>query len=108
MDGFVIGALGAISFTAAATLTRLAPQFATGVIAGDRPTSVLLVQAGVQGVAVPLTAASMGGLVGAALWFGRRNLVVSSVLGALAVYAVARNRRSRARTRRACISAPTS
>ena len=76
LDGFVIGALGAICFTAAATLTRLAPQFATGVIAGDRPASVLLVQAGLQGVAVPLTAAALGGLVGAALWFGRRNLLV--------------------------------
>ena len=88
LDGFVIGALGAICFTAAATLTRLAPQFATGVIAGDRPASVLLVQAGLQGVAVPLTAAALGGLVGAALWFGRRSLVVPSVLGTLAVYGV--------------------
>lgn len=88
LDGFVIGSLGAISFTAAATIIRLAPQFATGVIADNRPAEVLLVQAGVQGVAVPLTAASMGGLVGAALWFGRRNLVVSSVLATLALYAV--------------------
>jgi hypothetical protein len=88
LDGFVIGALGAISFTAAATLTRLAPQFATGVTAGDRPASVLLAQAGVQGVATPLTAAALGGLVGAALWFGRRGLVVSSVLGTLAIYAL--------------------
>lgn len=88
LDGFVIGSLGAISFTAAATLIRLAPQFTTGVTAGDRPASVLLVQAGVQGVAVPLTAAALGGLVGAALWFGRRNVVVSSALGAVAIYAV--------------------
>jgi hypothetical protein len=86
LDGFVIGALGAIAFTAAATLTRLAPQFATGVTAGDRPATVLLVQAGVQGVAVPLTAAAMGGLVGAALWFGRRDVVVWSLLATLAVY----------------------
>jgi hypothetical protein len=88
LDGYVIGALGAISFTAAATLTRLAPQFATGVVAGDRPVGVLVVQACVQGVAVPLTAAAMGGLVGAAMWYGRRNFVVSSVLGMVAVYAV--------------------
>ena len=71
LDGFVIGALGAIGFTAAATLTRLAPQFATGVTIDDRPASVLLVQAGIQAIALPLTAAAMGGLVGAALWFGR-------------------------------------
>ncbi|MGH3674337.1 MAG: zinc ribbon domain-containing protein [Mycobacterium sp.] len=87
LDGFVIGALSAVSFTAAATLTRLAPQFATGVTADDRPASGLLVQAGIHGIAVPLTAAAMGGLVGAALWFGRPVLVVSSVLVTLALYA---------------------
>ena len=88
LDGFVIGSLGAISFTAAATIIRLAPQFATGVVADNPRAEVLLAQAGVQGVAVPLAAASMGGLVGAALWFGRRNVVVSSVLGTLAVFAL--------------------
>ena len=87
LDGFVIGALSAITFTAAATLTRLAPQFATGVTAGDRPASGLLVQAGIQGVALPLTAAAMGGLVGAALWWGRSTLIASSVLVTLAIYA---------------------
>jgi hypothetical protein len=88
LNGFVIGSLGAISFTAAATLIRLAPQFATGVIAGDRPASVMLVQAGVQGVAVPLMAVAMGGLVGAALWLGRGNVIVAGVLATLALYAV--------------------
>ncbi|MDT5100984.1 MAG: hypothetical protein QOC76_4721 [Mycobacterium sp.] len=88
LDGFVIGSVGAISFTAAATLIRLAPQFGTGVTAGDRPASVLLAQVVVQGVAVPLTAAAVGGSVGAALWFGRRKAIVSSVLGALALYAL--------------------
>ena len=72
LDGFVIGALGAISFTAAATLTRLAPQLATGVVAHDRPIGSLLIEAGIQGLAVPLTAAAVGGMVGAALWFRRR------------------------------------
>jgi hypothetical protein len=87
LDGYVIGALGAIAFTAAATLTRLAPQFATGLTAGDRPASGLLVQAGIQGVAMPLTAAALGGLVGAALWFSRPRLLLSSVLVTLALYA---------------------
>jgi len=51
LDGFVIGSLGAISFTAAATFTRLAPQLATGVVAHDRPIGSLLIEAGIQGLA---------------------------------------------------------
>jgi hypothetical protein len=71
LDGYVIGALGAIAFVASATLTRLAPQFATGVTAHHRPVSGLLAEAGIQGLAMPLTAAAAGGLVGVALWFTR-------------------------------------
>ena len=70
LDGFMVGALGALSFTAAATLTRLAPQLATGVVS-KRPMDSLIVEAGIRGVAVPLTAAAAGGLIGAALWFTR-------------------------------------
>lgn len=69
LAGFVIGALGALAFTAAATLSRLAPQFDDGIVDHDRPLSGLLVQAGIQAVAVPLTAAAAGALVGIALWF---------------------------------------
>jgi len=99
LDGFVIGALSAIAFTAAATLTRLVPQLATGPMADpDRPVSGLLVQAGIQGVAVPLTAAAVGGLFGAALWFTRPSdaprrrgpagsLLLWSVLAVLVLYA---------------------
>jgi hypothetical protein len=86
VDGFVVGALGAVGFTAAATLTRLAPQFATGVTV-DRPADALLVQATVQGVAVPLTAAAVGGLVGAALWFGRTRVVAAALATAVVLYA---------------------
>jgi hypothetical protein len=71
LDGFVIGALGAIAFVASATLIRLAPQFATGPTAQDRAVSGLLAEAGIQGVAMPLTAAAAGGLFGVALWFTR-------------------------------------
>ena len=87
LDGFVIGSLSAISFTAAATLSRMAPQFSTGVTAGDRPATVMLAQAGTQGVAIPLTTAAMGGLVGAALWFGRWKPMVYCVLATLVLFA---------------------
>lgn len=97
LDGFMIGALGALTFTAAATLTRLAPQFRTGMIS-KRPMDSLIVEAGIRGVAVPLTAAAAGGLIGAALWFTRpqskkdqrpgvvRLLLVSFAVAVLAVY----------------------
>ncbi len=97
LDGFMIGALGALSYTAAATLTRLVPQFGAGVVS-KRPMESLLVEAGIRGVAVPLTAAAAGGLIGAALWFTRppskekqhpgvvRALLVSFAVAVLAVY----------------------
>lgn len=70
LDGFMIGALGSLAFTAAAQLARLAPQFDTGMVS-TRPMAGLLVEAGIRGVAVPLTAAAAGGLIGAAMWFTR-------------------------------------
>ena len=69
LDGFVIGALAALMFAAGSTLTRLAPQFATGLLARNRPIKSLLVEAGICGVTIPLTAAVAGGMVGMALWF---------------------------------------
>jgi RsiW-degrading membrane proteinase PrsW (M82 family) len=87
LDGFVIGALGAISFTAAATLTQLAPQFQTGITAGDRSVDTFLIQAGIQVIAVPLTSAALGGLVGVTLWFSRRISTATSVLVTLGFYA---------------------
>ncbi len=71
LDGFAIGALGALMFSGSATLTRLAPQFSAGVVARARPMDGLVVEAGIRGLAVPLTAAAVGGLVGTALWFTR-------------------------------------
>jgi RNA polymerase subunit RPABC4/transcription elongation factor Spt4 len=97
LDGFMIGAMGALTFTAAATLTRLAPQFGTGVVS-KRPMDSLIVEAGIRGLAVPLTAAAAGGLIGAALWFTRppskekqhpgfvRMLLVSFAVAVLVVY----------------------
>jgi hypothetical protein len=71
LDGFLVGAVAAMSFTAAATLTRLAPQFATGLMASDRPIVGLIAEAGIRGVAMSVIAAAAGGMVGAALWFTR-------------------------------------
>lgn len=73
LDGFVVGVLGALSFTAAATTTRLAPQFVSGLLDRVRQPR-LLIEAVLYGVAVPLTAAAVGGLIGILLWFrpGRR------------------------------------
>lgn len=73
LDGFAIGALGALCFTGAATTTRLGPQFVTGVMDKVKPLR-LLIEAVLYGVAVPLTAAAAGGLIGIVLWFqpGRR------------------------------------
>ncbi|MGV0778415.1 zinc ribbon domain-containing protein [Mycolicibacterium elephantis] len=91
LDGFIVGALGALTFTAASTLAHLAPQFGTGVVSGQ-PMESLLVEAGIRGVAEPVTAAAAGGLIGAALWFRRpaskqnqRPVLVRAVLVGFAV-----------------------
>ncbi len=68
LDGFVIGALGALSFTAAATTTRLAPQFVSGLLEHVPPLR-RLIEAVLYGLAAPLTAAALGGLMGILLWF---------------------------------------
>lgn len=73
LDGFVIGTLGALSFTAAATVTRLAPQFVSGLFDNARAIR-MFEEAVLYGLVVPITAASAGGLIGVVLWFrpGRR------------------------------------
>ena len=99
LDGYIIGALGALMFTGAATLTRLAPQLPAGVVSRTRPLAGLLVEAGIRGVAVPVTAGAVGGLIGAAVWFARpantkwRRQIVAAVIalflvGVLAIYAI--------------------
>jgi hypothetical protein len=72
LDGFVIGALAALSFSAVATLVRLIPQVRAGLIAHARPVVGLVVEVVLCGVTVPITAAAAGGMVGAALWFRQR------------------------------------
>lgn len=86
LDGFVIGSLGAISFTVAATVARLAPQLATGPTTQERSVGDLLVEAGIQGIAVPVMALAVGGLVGTALWLGRTPVLLGSVLAVVVLY----------------------
>lgn len=97
LDGFLIGSLGAIAYTAAAVLTLLFPQLKTGLVAHHRTVGGLVVEAGISGVAMPLTAAAAGGLVGAALWYTGRTdpprgglswaAVVPAVVVVLAIFA---------------------
>ena len=68
LDGFVVGALSALSFTAASTLTDLAPQFVAGLFDDARPPG-LWQEAVVYGIAAPVTAAAGGGLIGLMLWY---------------------------------------
>ncbi len=70
MDGFVIGTIAALCFVSAGSLTRLAPQLANGPVDDDGQSPVhLMIAAAIQGVAIPLTAAAVGGAVGATLSF---------------------------------------
>lgn len=87
LDGFTIGTLGALMFTAAATLTRLAPQFTAGLFAHARPVQGLIVEVVMGGVTIPVTAAAAGGLFGIMLWFrpgGGHDRRVRFLLGMLA------------------------
>jgi hypothetical protein len=72
LDGFVFGALAALCFTSAEILTRAAPDLATGLVAKDIPMDALFALAAIRGIAAPLTAAAVGGMVGAVLWFRPR------------------------------------
>ncbi len=99
LDGFVVGVLSSLVFTASVTLTRLAPQFVTEPVARNQPVDWLFFEAAVRGVTIPLTAACFGGLIGAGLWFSRpriarrfgRTAVIATLLalslGIFCVYA---------------------
>jgi RsiW-degrading membrane proteinase PrsW (M82 family) len=90
MDGFVIGAAGALGFVAASTLTRLWPQLSSGVVASGRSAWSVLAEGLLQGVTVPVVAACASALVAATAWVQRRDAVhggrwATSPLLALAV-----------------------
>lgn len=93
LDGFTIGAWGAMVANAAATATLLIPQLAMGVTADNQSVSGLLGEAAIEGVAWPLGSTATGGMFGIALWMNpagkhsrryRKSLVVpAALLGAL-------------------------
>ena len=92
LEGFVIGVLSALMFTATVTIARLGPHLGTEPIARNQPVGWLFFEAAVRGVTVPLTAACFAGLIGAALWFNRprptarfSRPVVMAILAALSL-----------------------
>jgi hypothetical protein len=97
LDGYLVGATAALFYTAGAIAIRTAPQLSNGLVAHHKPVSVLLAQAGIQGLAMPLTAAAAGGLTGTALWFTRRGqsqrtplrgVVIAALSTVILIYAV--------------------
>lgn len=72
LHGFAIGALGAMCAAAAAVAVRMVAQLTSGLVDHTEPLADLLIEAMIRGVAVPVIAAAVGGIFGAALWFTRR------------------------------------
>ncbi|KAA0103742.1 zinc ribbon domain-containing protein [Mycolicibacterium sp. P1-5] len=70
--GFAIGVLGATVFAVTVTMVRLMQEIDAGITISGQSVTDLLIEAGVRGLTMPLTAASVSGLVGIALWYSRR------------------------------------
>jgi hypothetical protein len=73
LHGFAIGLVGATAFTLATDVARMIPQLGDAAVTGDLPIADMLLQAGVRGITEPLTGLSLSGLVGAGLWYARRD-----------------------------------
>ncbi len=86
LDGYVVGAAGATAFAAAATVIFLFPQLSAGLVADGRSLDGILVEAGVQGAAMPLASAAVGGTFGIVLWYAGGRALVAVVLCALVLF----------------------
>lgn len=68
MDGFVVGAFGALTHMAAASMTWMMPQIVAGLL--DPEGSLRLFEDAITyGVIDPMISVSLGGLLGLSLWF---------------------------------------
>jgi hypothetical protein len=74
LDGFVLGAVGALAFGLAASIEQLSSLLRTGQVSELSFTSTLT-QVALRGFASPLIAALTIGLFGAGLWLRRHNRV---------------------------------
>lgn len=99
LDGFVVGAFGALWCSTAATTTILAPQFAEGLME-DHSAGRLFEDSITYGVVNAIVTTAVGGLVGLSLWFtpdrrpghdpkrARKALAVCTLLAAVLYAAV--------------------
>lgn len=89
LDGFVVGASGALGYLAASEATIIVPQVVEGLLGGYGPAR-LLNRAVTHGVVSPIAVIAAGGLLGLSLWFrpGRRAFGARQVLAVCALVAV--------------------
>ncbi|MDR3659523.1 MAG: zinc ribbon domain-containing protein [Mycobacterium sp.] len=69
LRGYTIGAAGGLFAACSSVAVRMLAQLDSGLVDRDQPLSDLLIEAGIRGVTVPVSAAAAGGVIGIALWF---------------------------------------